>query len=70
MPTREEKQDPRYYRFHRKVQHSTKDYYTLRRIFHEKLKKGEIITGQENVEHAPFPNHQGVGAVMACCEEI
>ncbi|KAF3451288.1 hypothetical protein FNV43_RR07383 [Rhamnella rubrinervis] len=68
--TREETQDPRYCRFHRKVEHSTKDCYTLRRIFHEGLKKGEIITCQENVEHAPFPNHQGAGVMMACCKEI
>ena len=41
--------------------------YTLRNIFfYERLRKREIILGQNNVERTPFPQHQNVVTIMTC----
>ena len=69
LPSAEDKQNALYCRFHRRINHSTKDCRTLRQIFQDRLKKGEIIVEPNTVEQAPFPQHRNDGAVMACIED-
>ena len=55
-----------YCHYHRKLNHPIINCYTLRNIFHERLRKGEIILDQNNVKQTPFPQHQNAGTVMTC----
>ena len=57
QPTPEEKKDPKYYLFHRTVGHSTSNYYAIRRMYHNKVQKGEII---QAAEKNPLPSHKSV----------
>ncbi|PON49129.1 hypothetical protein PanWU01x14_232150 [Parasponia andersonii] len=52
LPTQEEKRNPRYYLYHSKVAHSTTDYYAIRRLYHLKVSKGEIV--KTRVRHQSF----------------
>lgn len=69
LPTPEEKQHAMYCRFHRRINHPTKECLKLRRIFKERLTNGEIILDQSSVEQTPFPQHQNEGAVLTCVFE-
>lgn len=69
LPTPEEKQHAMYCRFHRRINHPTKECRKLRRIFKERFNNGEIILDQSSVEQTPFPQHQNEGAVMTCVFE-
>ena len=57
QPTPEEKIDHKYCLFHRTVGHSTSDCYAIRRMYHKKVRKGEIIQAAEN---NPLPSHKSV----------
>ena len=58
-PTPEETRNPKFCLFHKKIGHSTSDCYTVRKIYHEKAQRGEILLGQQQqrAENNPFPNH-------------
>ena len=42
-PTEEEKQDPLYYRYHRRCDHHNMDCYALRNISHDKVAKCNLV---------------------------
>ena len=42
LPTKEERKNPLFCRIHNYVKHSTKDCWTLRRLFHKKLREGTL----------------------------
>ena len=60
-PTEEERKNPLFCRIHNYVKHSTKDCWTLRRLFHQKLREGtlELIQKEPEVQKNPLPNHKG-----------
>ena len=41
-PTEEERKNPLFYRIHNYVKHSTNDCWTLRKLFHKKLREGTL----------------------------
>ena len=53
--TPEEKRDPRYCLHHRRVGHPTLNYYTVRKIYHNKVQRGVII---QDAENNPLPSHK------------
>ncbi|XP_075633520.1 uncharacterized protein LOC142605980 [Castanea sativa] len=57
-PTEEER---KFCRIHNYVKHSTKDCWTLRRLFHKKLREGilELTQKEPEVQRNPLPNHKG-----------
>ena len=65
-PTEEERKNPLFCRIHNYVKYSTKDYWTLRRLFHKKLRKGtlELTQKEFEVQRNPLPNHKGKGVVV------
>ena len=42
-PTKEEKRNPLYCRYHRRCNHHTMDCYALRNIFHDRVAKGDLV---------------------------
>ena len=65
-PTEEERKNPLFCRIHNYVKHSTKDCWTLRRLFHKKLREGtlKLIQNEPKVQRNPLPNHKGKGVVV------
>ena len=65
-PTKEERKNPLFRRIHNYVKHSTKDYWTLRRLFHKKLREGtlELTQKESEVQRNLLPNHKGKGVVV------
>ena len=63
--TEEERKNPLFCRIHNYVKHSTKDCWTLRRLFHKKLREGtlELTQKEPEVQRNPQPNHKGKGMV-------
>ena len=49
-PTEEERKNPLFCRIHNYVKHSTKDCWTLRRLFHKKLREGTLKLTQKEPE--------------------
>ena len=64
-PTKEERENPLFCKIHNYVKHSTKDCWTLCRLFHKKLRKGtlELTQNEPEVQRNPLPNHKGKGVV-------
>ena len=64
-PTEKERKNPLFYRIHNYVKHSIKDCWTLRRLFHKKLREGtlELTQKELEVQRNPLPNHKGKGMV-------
>ena len=64
-PTEEERKNPLFCRIHNYVKHSTKDCWTLRRLFHKKLREGtlELTQREPEVQRNPLPNHKRKGVV-------
>ena len=64
-PTKEERKNPLFCRIHNYVKHSTKDCWTLCRLFHKKLREGTLELTQKGpeVQRNPLPNHKGNGVV-------
>ena len=62
-PTKEERKNPLFCRIHNYVKHSTKDCWTLHRLFHKKLREGTLELTQKELEmqRNPLPNHKGKG---------
>ena len=60
-PTKEERKNPLFCRIHNYVKHSTKDYWTLRRLFHKKLRDRtlELTQKEPEMQRYPLPNHKG-----------
>ena len=46
-PTEEERKNPLFCKIHNYVKYSTKDYWTLRRFFHKKLREGTLELTQK-----------------------
>ena len=66
LPSDEEKNNPKFCRFHRIVGHPTKDCFTLKRIFNEIVQNGEPVIGDNDVRNNPLPTHNAQhGAVNA-----
>ena len=65
-PTKEERKNPLFCRIHNYVKHSTKDCWTLRRLFHKKLREGtlELTQKEPEMQRNPLPNHKGKGIVV------
>ena len=63
--TEEERKNPLFCRIHNYVKHSTKDCWTLHKIFHKKLREGtlELTQKELEVQRNPLPNHKGKGVV-------
>ena len=61
----EERKNPLFCRFHNYVQHTTKDCWSLQRLFHKKLREGtlELTQREPKVQRIPLPNHKGKGVV-------
>ena len=53
----EEKKDPRYCLYHRRLGHPTSDCHLVRRVYHNKVQKGEIV---QAAEKNPLPGHKSV----------
>ena len=49
-PTEEERKNPLFCRIHNYVKHSTKDCWTLRRLFHKKVREGTLELTQKEPE--------------------
>ena len=64
-PTEEERKNPLFCRIHNYVKHSSKDCWTLRSLFHKKLRKGtlELTQKEPEVQRNPLPNHKRKGVV-------
>ena len=64
--TEEERKNPLFCRIHNYVKHFTKDCWTLRRLFHKKLKERtlELIQKVPEVQKNPLLNHKGKGVVV------
>ena len=64
-PTEEERKNPLFCKIHNYVKHSTKDCWTLRRLFHKKLREGtlELTQKEPKVQRNPLSNHKGKGVV-------
>ena len=60
-PTEEERKNPLFCRIRNYVKHSIKDCWTLRRLFHKKLREGTLELTQKDpeVQRNPLPNHKG-----------
>ncbi|CAL2229621.1 unnamed protein product [Prunus armeniaca] len=74
VPTREEKNDPRYYRYHQFVGHSTIACQSLRRILHGKINEGvlELPSKKQTIDEDPLPKRRGkeVAAVVTCSDDL
>ena len=46
-PTEEERKNPLFFKIHNHVKYSTKDYWTLHRFFHKKLREGTLELTQK-----------------------
>ena len=64
-PTEEERKNPLFYRIHNYVKHFTDDYWTLRKLFHKKLREGtlELTQKEPEVQRNLLPNHKEKGVV-------
>ena len=65
LPIEEERKNPLFCKIHNYFKHSTKDYWTLRRLFRKKLREGtpELTQNESEVQRNPLPNHKGNGVV-------
>ena len=65
-PTEEERKNPLFCKIHNYVKHSTKDCWTLHRLFHKKLRERtlELTQNEPEVQSNPLPNHKGKGVVV------
>ena len=61
-PTLEEQRSPKFCLFHRNTSHSTVDYFVLRKIYHQKVRKGEVI---QEAEKNPLPNYEQINTCTA-----
>ncbi|CAL8164139.1 unnamed protein product [Prunus armeniaca] len=61
IPTREEKNDPRYCRYHQFVGHPTTACQSLRRILHAKIHEGvlELPSRKQTIDEDPLPKRRG-----------
>ena len=64
-PTEEERKNPLFCRIHNYVKHSNKSCWTLRRLFHKKLRKETLELTQKKLEvqKNTLPNHKGKGVM-------
>ena len=60
QPTLEEQRSPKFGLFHRNISHSTVDHFVLRKIYHDKVRKGEVI---QEAKKNPLPN---CGQINTC----
>ena len=58
-PTKEERKNPLFCRIHNYVKHSTKDCWTLRRLFHKKFREGTLELTQRELEVQRNPITKG-----------
>lgn len=67
QPSQQDRANPRYCIFHRRVQHPTSDCWTLKEIFKRKQDNNELRVGiNRDVRDRPYPQHEE-GAAMAEC---
>ncbi|CAL9025096.1 unnamed protein product, partial [Prunus brigantina] len=74
VPTREEKNDPRYCRYHQFVGHPTIACQSLRRILHGKIHEGvlELPSRKQTIDEDPLPKRRGkeTAAVITCSDDL
>ncbi|CAL2271168.1 unnamed protein product [Prunus armeniaca] len=72
--TQEEKNDPRYCRYHQFVVHPTTACQSLRRILHAKIHEGvlELPSRKQTIDEDPLPKRRGneVAAVITCSDDL
>ncbi|OMO50155.1 hypothetical protein CCACVL1_30593 [Corchorus capsularis] len=65
MPTAQEKADPKYCDYHRRVNHSFAECRIMRRLLDRKVRNGEVVVDNRGVRNNPLPVHGGdVAAVI------
>ena len=66
LPIEKDRKNSLFCRIHNYVKHSTKDCWTLRGLFHKKLREGtlELTQKEPKVQRNPLPNHKGKGVVV------
>ena len=52
-----EKSDPKFCRYHRVVRHPTKECWTLKKIFNDRVHSGELVIENNDVRNNPLPAH-------------
>ncbi|CAL8119364.1 unnamed protein product [Prunus armeniaca] len=74
VPTREEKSDPRYCRYHQFVGHPTTACQSLRRILHGKIHEGvlELPSRKQTIDEDPSlkPRGKETAAVITCSDDL
>ncbi|CAL8089319.1 unnamed protein product [Prunus armeniaca] len=74
VPTREEKNDPRYCRYHQFVGHPTTACQSLRRTLHGKINEGvlELPSRKQTIDEDPLPKRRGkeVAAIITCSDDL
>ncbi|CAL9018422.1 unnamed protein product [Prunus brigantina] len=74
VPTREEKNDPRYCCYHQFVGHPTIACQSLRRILHGKIHEGvlELPSRKQTIDEDPLPKRRGkeTAAVITCSDDL
>ncbi|CAL2229206.1 unnamed protein product [Prunus armeniaca] len=74
VPTREEKSDPRYCRYHQFVGHPTTTCQSLRRILHGKIHEGvlKLPSRKQAIDEDPLPKRRGkeTAAVITCSDDL
>ncbi|CAL2240080.1 unnamed protein product [Prunus armeniaca] len=74
VPTREEKSDPRYCRYHQFVGHPTTACQSLRRILHGKIHEGvlELPSRKQTIDEDPLlkPRGKETAAVITCLDDL
>ena len=62
QPTLEERRNPKFCLFHRNTNHSTLDCYMIRKIYHSKVQRGEVV---QEAEKNPLPNYRQINTCTA-----
>ena len=62
QPTLEEQRSPKFCLFYRNTSHFMVDCFVLRKIYHEKVRKGEVI---QEAEKNPLPNYGQINTCIA-----
>ena len=57
MPGAREKGDPKFCKYHRSIGHPTKECWTLKKIFNDRVRNGELVIENNDVRSNPIPAH-------------
>ena len=57
LPGAREKGDPKFCKYHRSIGHPTKYCWTLKKIFNDRVRSGELVIENNDVRNNPLPAH-------------